>query len=605
MTLQGVTFDQIINALSQHGCKPAKRGSGYTALCPAHDDHAPSLDIDERNGKVLTICRSHGCSFESILNALGLKGIGYEPQPTIPYHVRKGVKVHAPAYLDKDNLIIPLIDMDGKQRGKQTIWSEQRTIDGNLTDKITKGKGKNEYFFLFGNVELSDSILIATGYATTASIHESTGSPAVMSMDDGSLPHTVSLFRNRYPEKEIIICCDYDAVDKMKPVAVQHNARLCYPVMDGMPKADFNDLMVRSGKSAVCDVIGDARFVAPSESPTSRLESPTSDAAPKGKERPAQQQHAASARIMTAKELWDKEFKPVKWLVNNVLPEGVTLLVSPPKIGKTRLAMQLAIAIASDGYALNHAETRVNKTSVLFLALESGDRRAQKDMKQMIDSPPDGLHIVTTWPRFNEGGAAELEWWLDRHPDCHFVTIDTTAKVRDRNHGGNGFMYTVDYEAGSAIKEIADRRGISILLLHHANKKDCEGGDILESVSGSTGVTGSVDHILLLKRNRLEPDGLMTLISRDHEDRQFAMTFEDGLWTLIGDPEDAAGDGWRGDGKSDARHEILSALRQEPLKPAELATRIGKNATTTRRLLQKLSEAGQVTKRFDGKYSVV
>ena len=166
-------------------------------------------------------------------------------------------------------------------------------------------------------------------------------------------------------------------------------------------------------------------------------------------------------------------------------------------------------------------------------------------------------------------------------------------------------MYTADYEAGAAIKSIADKRGISILLLHHANKMNDDGKDLMDTVSGSTGVTGSVDHILFLNRNRLEPDGLMTLISRDFEDRQFAMTFKDGLWTLIGDPNEAADDGWRGDGNSNARHEILAALRKEPMKPAELATRIGKNPNTTRRLLQNLAEAGQVTKRFDGKYSTL
>ena len=74
---RGVTFDQFIEALETQGYKPVKRGSGFTSLCPGHDDHAPSLDIDDKNGKPVVICRSQGCSFESILDALGLKGIGH------------------------------------------------------------------------------------------------------------------------------------------------------------------------------------------------------------------------------------------------------------------------------------------------------------------------------------------------------------------------------------------------------------------------------------------------------------------------------------------------------------------------------------------------
>ena len=176
------------------------------------------------------------------------------------------------------------------------------------------------------------------------------------------------------------------------------------------------------------------------------------------------------------------------------------------------------------------------------------------DMKQLIDAPPDGLHFSCAWARLAEGGAADLERWLDAHPSVTVLILDTLAKVRDRGHGGKGFLYSLDYDVGAAIKSIADKRGISILILHHTNKLGDHGGDLLEAVSGSTGVTGSVDHILILKRERLQADGLLTLISRDYEDRAWAMRFERGLWTLVGAPDEAAeAADWRGDGESDAR----------------------------------------------------
>lgn len=597
----GLSFDDLVNELERQGYKPVKRGEhGYTARCPAHDDQHPSLDIDPGKDRIpLTICRSAGCSFESILDALGLKGVGYEKPIKTPYHVRKGVKVHKPAKLEGDKLVVPCFNVEGKKLGTQTIHPEKFEFNGKMLDKInSKGLSTKQSFFPFGDIESADCLLFATGYSTTASIYESTGSPSIMALSDETIPDIVRLLRSKYAGKEFVICADFDARDKFIKVAAECNALLCYPTIEGNLKADFNDLMLKSGKEEVCRVIGDARKPEPRYD-VMKSEPVTAAA------QPLQHKSNAASKIMTASDLWSKEFKPLKMIVTPILPEGVTLLVSAPKIGKTRLAGQLAIASASGGYALNHPDTITNKTSVLFMALESGDRRAQKDLKQMIENPPEGLFIVTEWPRLNDGGAAELEQWLDQHLDCKLVIIDTLAKIRDRDHGGNGFMYTADYEAGAAIKSIADKRGISILLLHHANKMNDDGKDLMDTVSGSTGVTGSVDHILFLKRNRLEPDGLMTLISRDFEDRQFAMTFKDGLWTLIGDPNEAADDGWRGDGNSNARHEILAALRKEPMKPAELATRIGKNPNTTRRLLQNLAEAGQVTKRFDGKYSTL
>jgi len=49
-----------------------RQGDGWIALCPAHNDHHPSLSIRERNGKLLLHCFA-GCSFEDVLSALGAK----------------------------------------------------------------------------------------------------------------------------------------------------------------------------------------------------------------------------------------------------------------------------------------------------------------------------------------------------------------------------------------------------------------------------------------------------------------------------------------------------------------------------------------------------
>jgi hypothetical protein len=41
--------------------------------CPAHDDSKPSLSVDvTSDGRVLVVCRSHGCSFAQIVAASGL-----------------------------------------------------------------------------------------------------------------------------------------------------------------------------------------------------------------------------------------------------------------------------------------------------------------------------------------------------------------------------------------------------------------------------------------------------------------------------------------------------------------------------------------------------
>ena len=59
-----------------------RRGKGYIAKCPAHDDRKPSLSIDEGvDGRALVICRA-GCALDAVLFAAGLTINDLFPPPT-------------------------------------------------------------------------------------------------------------------------------------------------------------------------------------------------------------------------------------------------------------------------------------------------------------------------------------------------------------------------------------------------------------------------------------------------------------------------------------------------------------------------------------------
>src|SRR6266536_3193606 len=52
---------------------------GWTACCPSHDDQTPSLSIAlGKDGQVLLHCFA-GCTFESIVEALGLQALDLFP----------------------------------------------------------------------------------------------------------------------------------------------------------------------------------------------------------------------------------------------------------------------------------------------------------------------------------------------------------------------------------------------------------------------------------------------------------------------------------------------------------------------------------------------
>jgi putative DNA primase/helicase len=64
-----MTDEHIARALNGR-----RSGAGWMALCPAHEDHNPSLSITEADGKVLFNCHT-GCSQDSVLAALRDRGL--------------------------------------------------------------------------------------------------------------------------------------------------------------------------------------------------------------------------------------------------------------------------------------------------------------------------------------------------------------------------------------------------------------------------------------------------------------------------------------------------------------------------------------------------
>ena len=62
-------------------------------------------------------------------------------------------------------------------------------------------------------------------------------------------------------------------------------------------------------------------------------------------------------------------------------------------------------------------------------------------------------------------------------------------------------MYAGDYDDVSALKNISDKYGIAVMVVHHVRKlKDIS--DPFNEVSGSTGITGAADTNFVLKRSR-------------------------------------------------------------------------------------------------------
>jgi RecA-family ATPase len=218
--------------------------------------------------------------------------------------------------------------------------------------------------------------------------------------------------------------------------------------------------------------------------------------------------------------LMKKKMAAIKWAVQDLLPEGLAILSGPPKIGKSWFSFLLCLAVCSGGYVFGRFQTQ--KSTVLMLALEDNERRLQDRAKKITnESIPDNFYYHCQWRKLDRGGLDDLRAFLEDHPDCRLVVIDTIQKVKP--HASNrGNAYEQDYQIYGPLQQLALDYRCCILLIHHNRKSASKNpDDSLEMISGSTGVTGSVDTILMLQRARMGDMATLSLTGRDVSETVF------------------------------------------------------------------------------------
>jgi hypothetical protein len=237
----------------------------------------------------------------------------------------------------------------------------------------------------------------------------------------------------------------------------------------------------------------------------------------------------------TAKELLDMDIPEPVWAMPNFVPAGVALLAGAPKIGKSWLALGIAVAVATGGKALG--KVNVDQGDVLYLALEDTPRRLQGRLRTMLgDAPgPEALTLAIECPPLGHGGDERLAAWLDQHPDARLMVVDVFARLRPTQTGPT--IYQGDYDAVARFKTLADQYQVAIVLVHHTRKMEAE--DFVDAISGTAGL-GAADAVMVLRRARGKLDAVLHLTGRDVEEATYPLEFDAdiGTWKLLEGPVD-------------------------------------------------------------------
>jgi hypothetical protein len=152
---------------------------------------------------------------------------------------------------------------------------------------------------------------------------------------------------------------------------------------------------------------------------------------------------AGQPAIFSLRDLLSWEVPPIRWAIPAILPEGLTLLAGKPGLGKSWLALSLALSIAAGSVALGTLP--VTQGDVLYLALEENARRLQARARQLLASMtgiPSGMECALDWPRLNEGGLASLKDYLQAHPNTRLVVDGTLILKRERGQMEGSLLVT-------------------------------------------------------------------------------------------------------------------------------------------------------------------
>jgi len=242
---------------------------------------------------------------------------------------------------------------------------------------------------------------------------------------------------------------------------------------------------------------------------------------------------AKDIKVTTAKELIETPLPENQYLIGQGLipKQGYTMLVGKAKEGKTMLALQIALCLATATPFLMRKGRNVGLFPVpeakktLFLLRENVDETIQAFLKKQIagleyrldKNIKESLNLIsfarpkTTYLDVRAEGLRELRNLLDeRSPDL--VVVDPLSRflTSDMNR-----MEAV-IKVANTLDSLGEEFDCAFLLLHHFRKfgkEDTETEDIFERITGSSGWRNSYVSCLALERKHKRRSGNIKKLS--------------------------------------------------------------------------------------------
>jgi hypothetical protein len=288
------------------------------------------------------------------------------------------------------------------------------------------------------------------------------------------------------------------------------------------------------------------------------------------------------------------EYPLLRAIVPGYLYEGFSVLAGRQKLGKTWLGIDWAVAVATGGTAMGSIPC--DQGDVIYIDMENGPRRIQGRINTLFPNEkvrPDlsRLEWVTAAPMLDQGFIPELERWRSSVDVPTLAIVDVLQAIKPPGSTARN-AYENDYAIYAPLQQWSTEKRVAVLGLTHTKKGGAD--DPLEAPSGSNGLMACADTTIVLDQD--QHGRTLYVRGRDVEEKETAVIFTGGLWSILGEASDVR--------RSDERSVIIEALtdNREPMTPSELAIALGKQPNNIKQLLFKMAKAGELHRVGKGRY---
>jgi putative DNA primase/helicase len=537
-------LDKVLDKLSD--VKPC--GKGWSARCPAHDDHHPSLTVTEAdNGLILMYCHAE-CSYEDICRALNIGNI----VATYDYRDETGKLLYQVTRTTPKGFFMRR--PDGKEGFKNGLGDVPRVLY--RLPELLKADRKQPVFIPEGEKDVD--ALRQLGLVATCNL--------------GGAGKWRDEYSHWLSERDVAVLPDND------PQGEEHARKLVSSVLGvaasvkivrlpSLPeKGDVSDWLIAGGTKEQSLALLEKAEILDSRYGTSMN----------------RENIETGFTLISLDQLFDEPDDEDSYVWDRILPVGgFSICAAKPKVGKSTLARNLTVAVTRGEDFFGRSTTR---GKVIYLALEeklsevkAHFRRIGTDGKDILVPqgfmPKDPFRFLSE--AIEESGAS-------------LVVIDPLSRflrINDFNSYG---------EVSKGLEPLIDlarMSGCHILALHHNSKGDRDGGD---SVLGSTAFFAGVDTLLMMRRKESNRcvyseqrygENLPETVA--HLDLQTGRIIPGGELKAV---QIAA-----------YQTKVLEALEHDTLNEPDLKIRVGGNSTHTAKALRQLVDDGVVQRTGEGK----